>query len=134
MKHAVTIISDDCRLEVGNKVTLAGIYEEAIILRSLPVRLLKVSFYQRWSDFFDVEKVRILIRGSAIGETEIRAEAKPITSLKQTGNGRIILAVGPLDLLNQGTLEFHTFINDDLEASHMHQISVQADPNFKIIN
>jgi hypothetical protein len=132
MKHEVTIISDDCRIEVGNKITLAGIYDEAIVFRSLPARLLKLSFYQRWADFYDVEKVTIALRGSAIGDLDLRAEAKPSQPLKKGGHARIMIAIGPLDVLNQGTLEFQTFMNDESEPQHTHQIFVRTDPHLKI--
>jgi|SRR6266851_5099031 hypothetical protein len=133
MKHEVTIISDDCRIEVGNKVTLAGIYDEAIIFRNLPTRILKLSFYQRWSEFLTVEKIIIVIRGSAIGSLEHRTEVKPPpSSAKKLGSARIIFSIGPLDFLNEGTLEFQTFLNDESEPRHAHQLSVRTDPNLKL--
>jgi hypothetical protein len=132
MKHEVTIISDDCRAEVGNKVTLAGIYDEAIVFRSLPARVLKLSLYQRWADFHDVKKVIVGLRGSAIGDLDLRAEAKPSQPLKKSGHARIMVTIGPLDILNQGTLEFRTFINDASEPEHTHQISIRTDPTLNL--
>ncbi|SRR6266851_1922790 len=132
MKHEVTIISDDCRIEVGNKVTLAGIYDEAIIFRNLPTRLLKLSFYQRWSEFPIAEKIIILIRGSAIGNLELRSEVKPPSSApKKPSPARIIFSIGPIDFLNEGTLEFQTFLNDEPNPQHTHQLSIRTDPNLK---
>ncbi len=132
MKHEVTIISDDCRVEVGNKITLAEIYDEAIVFRSQPSRLLKLSFYQRWADFYDIERVTIALRGSAIGDADLRAEAKPSAHLKKTGFARIMVIIGPLDILNQGTLEFRTFVNNESEPQHTHEISVRTDPTLKL--
>jgi hypothetical protein len=132
MTHEVTIISDDCRIEVGNKVTLAGIYDEAIVSRSMPIRLLKLSFYQRWSEFVDVQSVTLAIRGSAIGDLEHRATAKPVKPPKKTTYARLIFAIGPIDLMNEGTLNFQTFINDESEPRHTHSISVRTDPNLKL--
>ena len=129
MKHEVTIISDDCRFEVGNKVSLEGIYDEAIVFRSLPTRLLKLSFYQRWSDFVDVEKVTVVIRGSAIGNLELRPEAKPPPGSKRIGTARIMFIIGPIDFLSEGTLEFQTFLNDESQPRHTHLLSVRTDPN-----
>jgi hypothetical protein len=134
MRHEVTIISDDCRFEVGNKVSLSGIYDEAIVFRSLPARVLKLSFYQRWSEFATAEKITIAIRGSAIGNLEFRPEARPLAHAKRTGsegNARIVFGIGPIDFLSEGIIEFQTFINDESEPRHAHQLSVRTDPNVK---
>lgn len=132
MKHEVTIISDDCRVEVGNKVSLMGIYDEAIVFRTLPIRLLKLAFYQRWSEVVGIRKVTIMVRGSAIGNLELRAEAKPVSSLKKTERARVMATIGPLDFLSEGILDFQTFFNDDSEPRHSYQISVRTDPNLKL--
>ena|SRR5712692_381036 len=132
MKHEVTIISDDCRIEVGNKVSLEGIYDEAIIFRSLPSRLLKLAFYQRWLDFPTPEKVVIAVRGSALDDREIRFDVKPSSRSKQTGSARIIAIIGPIDFMKEGTLEFQIFLNDETKPLHSQQISVRTDPNLKL--
>jgi hypothetical protein len=132
MKPEVTIISDDCRLEVGNKVSLEGIYDEAIVFRTLPARLLKLAFYQRWIDFPAVEKVVVVIRGSAVGPQEYRFEARPSAPLKKTRTARVLAVLGPIDFISEGGLEFHTFFNDEAEPQHSHQLSVRTDPSLKI--
>lgn len=132
MKPEVTIISDDCRIEVGNKVSLLGIYDEAIIFRTLPARLLKLSFYQRWTELPDAEKVTISIRGSALADQEFRVEAKPSTPPKRQNKSRIVILFGPIVFMTEGTLEFHTFLNDESEPVHSHQLSIRTDPDLKL--
>ncbi len=135
MRHEVTIISDDFRFEIGNKVTLAGVYDEAIVFTNLPSRLLKLAFYQRWLDVVDMRTVRIEVRGSAIGDLSLYAEAKPTTETPrhQPHNARITIALGPLDFLNVGTLEFLTFFNDDPSPRHIHQLDIRVDPTLKLL-
>src|SRR5690242_16585044 len=110
MKHEVTIISDDLRQEFGNKITLAGVYDYAIVFQSLPARMLKLSFYQKWTECSDIRKVTILVRGSAI-TGELRADAKKASSGRTTDHARIMLTLGPIDFVKEGTLEFQTFVN-----------------------
>jgi hypothetical protein len=132
MKHEVTIISDDLRFETGNKITLAGLYDEAMVFKSLPSRVLKLAFYQRWSEFTDIKKVTIVIKGSAIG-AELRSNARPLHPAAQaTKRSRILASVGPIDFLNSGTLEFLTFVNDESKPSYSHAIDVRVDPNLNI--
>lgn len=133
MKHEVTIISDDCRIELGNKVSLQGIYDEAIVFKSLPARMLKLSFYQRWLDFPTPEKVVLSIRGSALADQELRSEAKPPEGRpRHPGPTRITVAIGPIDFLREGTLEFRTFLNDQTEPLHVHTLTVRTDPTLKL--
>lgn len=132
MKHEVTIISDDIRVEVGNKVSLAGIYDEAIVFKNLPARLLKLAFYQRWLDFPNPEKVFIVVRGSALNDQELRFEAKPPPDrLMHPAPARITLVFGPLDFLQEGVMEFRTFLDDQKEPIYSHHIAIRTDPHMK---
>ena len=133
MKPEVTIISDDCRIEVGNKVSLSGIYDDAIIFRTLPARLLKLSFYQRWTELPITEKVTISIRGSALGDQEFRVEAKPSAPPKKQNKVRIVILLGPILFMTAGTLEFHTFLDDQSEPLYSHQLSIRTDPDLKLL-
>src|ERR1700678_4438882 len=111
MNHEVTIISDDLRHELGNTITLCGMYDDFLVFRSLPSRVLKLAFYQRWRDVLDLEKVTIELRGSALGEAVLRVEARPSAPTPgkpQLHPARILIYFGPLDFFKEGSLEFHT--------------------------
>jgi hypothetical protein len=43
-----TIICEDIRPEVGNKVTLAGVFGEEMLLQYIPVALPSLAIMQRW--------------------------------------------------------------------------------------
>ncbi len=132
MNHELTIISDDLRHELGNKFTLAGIYEEAIVFPQLPSRILKLAFYQRWLDISNLRKVRVELRGSAMGETVLRAEARPTEQQPDKPHPvRIYIFFGPLDFLKEGAIEFHTFFSDDTKPHWVHQLGVKVDPNIR---
>jgi hypothetical protein len=133
MRHEVTIIGDDIRVEVGNKITLVGIYDEAILFRELPARLLKLAFYQRWLEMSaDLKKVLVVLAGPAIGELVLRAEARPESrppaGLHQI---RIMLTFGPLDFLREGEIEFVTYFNDEQDVHHRRKLTVGIDPNLR---
>ena len=49
MRHDLTIICDDLRQEIGRKLSFMGVYDEAIVFKTLPARVQKIALYQRWS-------------------------------------------------------------------------------------
>ena len=130
----VTIIGDDIRVEVDNKLTLVGVYDEAILFPELPARLLKLAFYQRWleASTVDLKKMSVQLAGSAIGELVLRAEARP-ASRPEAGlqSIRVILTHGPLDFLREGEIEFVTYFNDEPEVQHRRKLTVGVDPNLR---
>jgi len=134
MRHEVTIISDDVRVEAGKKLTLVGIYDQAILFPGLPSRLLKLSFFQRWLDTTGIEKVVLEIRGSALGEATIRMEGRPTETIpknEQERPVRIALTFGPIDFVRSGDIEFRTFFNESLQPSHTHTLEVRVDASLK---
>jgi hypothetical protein len=132
MRHEVTFISDDLRFEVGKKITLAGLYDEAMIFQALPTRVLKLSMYQRWVDATDIRKVVIEVRGSAIGDIAVRAEGKPTSPpSKELHSARISMIFGPIDFLKEGEIEFLTFFDDDPTPQYNHKLAIRIDPNSK---
>jgi hypothetical protein len=135
MRHEVTIISDDFRVEAGKKLTLVGIYDQAILFPQLPSRLLKLAFFQRWQEATGIEKVIVEIRGSALGDLfSLRAEGRATERPPEDGSprpARISLVFGPIDFLRPGRIEFRTFFNDEIEPKHTHELDIRADSSIK---
>jgi hypothetical protein len=135
MRHEVTIISDDLRVEAGKKLTLVGIYDQAIIFQQLPSRLLKLAFFQRWLETSGIEKVFVEIRGEPLGDNSVRIEGGPTE--RETDRAeplplvRIALIFGPVDFLRTGNIEFRTYFNDKSQPSHVHQLEIRSDASVK---
>ena len=110
MRHLSTIICDDIRYERGNKHTIVGVYEEAIVFQKLPARLQRFGIYQRWEDVSDAgPKALVRIRGVPVGEgleLELRTEAD------REGNSKlkavIAISFGPVGFVAEGLLEITT--------------------------
>jgi hypothetical protein len=133
MRHEVTFISDDIRFEVGRKVSLLGLYDQAILFKSLPARLLKLCFYQRWLDVSNLSKVLLEIRGEPLGNTVLRVNGIPSESEpKGVHPARITLVIGPIDIMREGRLEFLTYFNEESSPSHTHQVQIGVDPELKL--
>jgi len=48
-RHLYTIISDDVREELGNKLSFIGVYDKSIFVPKLPARLAKLCFSHYWT-------------------------------------------------------------------------------------
>jgi hypothetical protein len=134
MRHEATFISDDIRFEAGHKISLLGLYEQSIVFQSLPARLLKLSFYQRWLEVSHLTRVRLEVRGVSLGNTVIQIEGKSMEKeeSKVPHAIRITLTFGPIDMLKVGKVEFLTFFDDESSPSHKHELEVLVDPDLKI--
>lgn len=136
MQHEITIICDDIRTETGNKITLVGLYDDAILVARLPARLGKLCVFQRWTDAEEIGKVSFEVRGQAIGDTVISVVPRKhehdrpanATSVKKI---RLLLTFVTVDLVAEGRLEFHTYLNDQSASRHVHTIDVRIDPGIE---
>jgi hypothetical protein len=134
MRHEVTFISDDIRHEVGRKVSLLGLYDQAIVFKTLPARLLKLAFYQRWLDVSNLSKVVLEIRGEPLGHTVFRVDGIPSEpELKGPHPARITLVIGPIDIMREWRLEFLTYFNEESSPAHTHLLQVTVDAELKLI-
>jgi len=140
MKHLITLICDDIRSEIGNKISIIGIFDEAILPQNIPGRLPKLCLYQLWEadrDIFkEAERMRIEVRGSALaGAYSVLAIApdEPVAtpgeapaSVKK--RARLMLTFSPVEIVSEGELEFATYVKDAEEPEHVHKLSVRRAP------
>jgi hypothetical protein len=129
MRNQLTVICDDIRNEAGNKLSLMGLYHDEIRLERLPGRLHKLCIYQRWVEVQGVAKVRVELRGSALG-IGIRAELVPSGEFDPSKpHVQLLVAFGPIDFLNEGNIVFETYISSDTIPDHVHTIQVKGPGN-----
>lgn len=128
MLHQVTIICDDIREEMGNKLSLMGLYDESILVDSIPARLAKLCMFQRWTELDPPpERVKIELRGDAIGKTFVAtAEASPEKFDKSKSRAQLLIRFAPVDLTSEGTLEFRTFLANSDSPTHTHTVEVRT--------
>ena len=142
MKHLITLICDDIRSEIGNKISLVGIFDEAILPQNIPARLPKLCLYQLWEAdkdiFIEAEKLRIEVRGTALASIysiEAVAPKRPDHALdrasktkspgENTKRGRLMLTFSPVEIVSEGELEFATYVKDSKEPIHVHKVGVR---------
>jgi hypothetical protein len=140
MKHLFTLICDDIRSELGNKISIIGIYDEAILPHSIPGRMPKLCLYQLWEaerDIFkEAERMRIELRGSALASgysVEAIANQEATLPAAQVGHepeasrkrGRLLLTFSPVEIISEGELEFATYIKNAQEPEHVQKLSIR---------
>lgn len=135
MQHEATFISDDLRHEVGQKVSLLGIYDRGIVFNRLPARLLKLCVFQRWSNVTNLMKVTVELRGEVLAAISYRIEGKPAEreSKDAHNTAQLLLAFGPVDFVRPGKLEVLTYFNEESSPRHTHELQVTVDPDLKLV-
>src|SRR5437016_3218200 len=129
MLHVSTHICDDVREERGNKLSLMGLYDEAILFPRLPARLPKLCVFQRWTEARDVRTVRIEIDGTSLDgahRLEGRVDYAPGESRKE--KLQITVGVAPVAFGREGTLVISTYFNGASRPSHVQTLQVACSP------
>ena len=121
MQHVSTHICDDVREERGNKLSLMGLYDEAILFPKLPVRR------EPWrgAHLRDARTVKIEIDGTALDKphrVEARVDYAPGESRKE--KLQIAIALSPLAFAQEGTLVISTYFNGASRPSHVHTLQI----------
>jgi hypothetical protein len=123
MRHLYTLVCDDVRLEVGNKLSLMGIYYEEIRFSSIPARLPKLCIFQRWIEVPLLKRVVVELSGSCL-DVSIRAVGEPSEDPGQKTAAQLFLPFYSVLIVREGTLGFSTYFNDEPEVRHRHEINV----------
>jgi hypothetical protein len=123
-QHQITHVCDDIRAETGNKLSLMGLYDNGVVVERTPARLAKLCLFQRWTDAKDIQKLRVELRGEALaGVYTIQGE------VEQDGGGyrkvQLSLVFSPVEFQATGSFEFATYINDEAQPSHVHEMELR---------
>jgi hypothetical protein len=132
MRHDLTIICDDLRQEIGRKLSFMGVYDEAIVFKTLPARVQKIALYQRWSGEDQPGQMRIELTGSAITGTFSAVVMASHEARPEARRANVLVAFAPVDVVETGVMEFRTYLGNDDRPSHTHSIEVRIEPDLKL--
>ena len=129
MRHLITLVCDDVRSEVGNKLSLMGLYDEEMIVPAFPTRLPRITLFQRWVEAQRVQRFKVEFGGSAMsGVTRFEAPIERAPAEQSRDKIQLILYLAPLDLVAEGELKISTYIDNQATAKHVHTIKVRRGP------
>lgn len=133
MQHDLTIICDDIRQEVGRKLSLIGIYDEAIIVRKVPARLAKLCIYQRWKGSDQPRSFRLEVKGSALPATFAAVGTRDEEHYNPAvTRAQLMVAFAPFDIVAAGECQFITYLGEAENPSHIQDFEIRVDPNLII--
>lgn len=126
-KQIIAILCDDVREEIGNKISLMGIYDDNIVLPVLPAVLPKLCIYINMIDVSkDVTafKVKVSVPGkdSPI-EFNIPAQVNHDVPKK---NARIMIALSPFKVTKIGEAKIELMVNEEMESLVVHKFSIMT--------
>jgi hypothetical protein len=109
--NANIIFCDDIREEVGNKMSLMGIYSDKILVPSLPISFKSFNIIA----FFDIlkkpiKKFRFVITLPDAKPVDLSGEPPP--SAKEQKHAHIVLCLAPMRIENEGKATVEVYIND----------------------
>jgi hypothetical protein len=135
MRHEITIVCDDIRRETGNKISLMGLYDDAIVHKEFPASLAKLCIFQRWIDtsLKKTDIIRLELIGGPLQEP-ISAECRldPEHYSPAATKLQVTVALAPFFILKPGEIELVTYFAGSDEVAHRHKLEIRADPNLKV--
>lgn len=129
MQHDLTIICDDIRHELGHKVTLVGIYDEAVLVAKFPARIAKLCIFQRWRGTDQPSSFRLEVKGNALGRTlAVEGKRDEAAYNPKATHAQLTVAFSPFDVISAGECEFVTYLGEGSSPSHVDRIEFRLDP------
>jgi len=109
-KFEYSIICDDIRQEIGNKMTFVGVYQDLIIVQQIPVALPKLCFYVQYKDIRagDQFKLKLADPSDKIMEKPIEIT---VPAKQKPGKMRIFGAFSPLKIEEAGQYTLTIIVN-----------------------
>ena len=133
MKHAekiFTILCDDIRNEVGNKMSFMGIYPENIVLHQsppmfLPKACLAITVEGVKKQF---SSLKIILKSPESDPFEFTLEAPPAPGKKKNPKKVFMaLMLSPLKIQAPGPASFELYFGSESKPEHIHEFEIQVD-------
>ncbi len=86
MQYCYTILCEDIRLEVNNKLSLMGVFKDLIYLKKMPLSLPTLTFYQTFTNVYGKYELKFELlspKGELLAEVE--AKVKDTDGLRLSG-------------------------------------------------
>lgn len=131
-KQIITFICDDIREEIGNKVSLMGIYGDNIVFPILPAVMPKLCIYIVLNEVnpeVSVFKIKVIspLDGAPI-EFNIPSQVDQTSPNK---NARIAIALSPFKIEKTGEARVELSANDEKDSSVIYKFKVMASDQVK---
>lgn len=111
-KQIITILCDDIRQEIGNKVSLMGIYSKELIVPNIPFTLPKICLMLIARDVQnEIRDLRVEVTLPQSKPMEFNVPAPPKQIIPQ--DIQIGITVAPLNIISEGDAKIEVFQKSD---------------------
>jgi len=130
IKNLISIVCDDIRTEVGKKLSLIGIFDQAILVAAFPHFFPKLCLFQKWEGLKDAKEMKIELSGEGITPLTMEMKMDP-KHAKKTGRTNIVVSFVALEIPKSTILKFKTYFDEKPQPAHELEISVEESKDFK---
>lgn len=123
-KKINTVLCDDVRNEIGNKLSLIGIYTKDIVFNEIPAiysKLCFVIFIEELKELFT--DVKVILKSPESDDVVMKMKAPPEASL----NSNLVLtwAISPFRAKATGQAKFSIYFGGAKRASLVHKFGIK---------
>jgi hypothetical protein len=111
-KFEYSIICDDIRQEIGNKLTFVGTYQDLIIVSKLPYSFPKLCFFVQYKDIRAGDRFLLEITDPS-NKTIVKAINITVPAGKKVGKMRLFGVFSPMKVEKEGRYTLSITVNDN---------------------
>jgi hypothetical protein len=129
-KFEYSIICDDIRQEVGNKLTFVGVYQDQIFVSQIPYVFPKLCFFIQYNDITagDIFVLEVTDPDDKIIEKPVNIT---IPTAQKPGKMRLSGAFSPLNIKKEGNYTLSITVNDNAKKKHQVVFAIRKVSNLK---
>ncbi|MGA2554637.1 MAG: hypothetical protein ABSF20_07630 [Smithella sp.] len=123
------IICDDIRHEVGNKISLIGIYNESITVQTIPFILPKLCFHLVFDSFDHIENIEMKII-SPDNQELFSSKPSKVEKLQNNDDGKISLLdliLGNISFPKEGLYRLICIFDENKDLTQEIEFNVQKE-------
>ena len=100
-KHEFTLLCDDIRQEVDNKISIMGLYDHHVIATQVPITLAKICFYSRFTNMQGTYQFSFSIIAPD-GECKDIVNSSDVEIPEGISEGTFHVTASPFDITTEG--------------------------------
>lgn len=122
------ILCDDVRNELGNKISIMGVYGREVIVNKIPAFLRQLALVIILEDIikpFEHVKVKFFLPGAEPANLAIHAPG----NLQRGSNNTMVIAIGGIKISAPGTAKYEIYFSDRNKPDIEYEFSIKENPD-----
>ena len=130
-RELFSIVCDDIRIELGNKPSFMGVYDEGILVPKIPFSFAKLCLAQRYEEEAEVNEnyqIRVVLTGP-----KLKIDATLDVKKKSTRLVSVYVGFGGIRITEEGDYRFESYRTGDESPFIVKKFYIRLNPDLKII-